>query len=211
MTRDEAIAVLRVEVPTTPNALKSVYRRRAFEEHPDRSKHPRASERFQEVQKAFALLDGDAEVVVGAPAESKLDDGTPLGELGLGLGPTTNGKPCPSCHGKGYRVAHAYVACPDCRFVSYGLGQAFRCRRCNGTGRFKKNGRDVGECFDCSGVGWRKVHPFATCPTCHGLGRTTSEKVLSYYRCDGCKGTGEIVVLNPVLPKGLFTRRGERR
>ncbi len=204
MTREDAIEVLRLDVPTTPNALKSAYRRRAFEEHPDRSRHPHAADRFMDVQKAFALLDGDAEVVVGLPAEARLDDGTLLSELGLGLGPTINGKPCPSCRGKGYRAVNKRVPCPDCRAIGFFV-QAFRCRRCNGTGRFTRNNRDVGECFACSGLGWKTAPRFAECSTCHGTHLATSTTIAAYYRCDGCSGTGEIVVLNPVLPKGLFT------
>jgi DnaJ-class molecular chaperone len=208
MTRDEAVDTLQIEIPTTANALKAVFRRRASEEHPDHSKHPKANERFRLVQEAFELLKGDSTVLVDAPAEARLDDGGSLEECGLGLGPTTNGRPCPSCHGRGYGTVHNdYVTCPDCQYPSLGK-QMFRCRRCSGTGRFVRNGRDVGVCFACSGLGWKVTSypPYDYCPTCHGLGRVPTKRV-SYYRCTECKGTGEIVVLNPVLPKGLFAAR----
>jgi DnaJ-class molecular chaperone len=215
VTTDEALAVLRVTPPITPNALKVAFRRRASEEHPDHSKHPQAGARFIAVQTAFATLDGADGVVVGAPEEAKLEeDGTPLTELGRGLGPTINGRPCPTCHGSGYYQATEQAVCPDCRYYgAFGLGLAFRCWKCTGTGVFKRNGRSVGTCFSCNGKGWRQVPFSAICPTCHGTMRVPGKKIARYYRCTECKGTGEVVVLNPVLPKGLFvgcTKKEER-
>lgn len=214
MTSDEAASLLRVELPITANALRTAFRRRAAEEHPDKSKHPKAAERFIAVQSAFDFLN-ESVYVVGAPAAAKCEDGTPLTELGLGLGPTINGKPCPECRGRGYKEIHERARCSDCRIGFLGFRWEYRCRRCSGTGRFTRNGRDVGECFACSGLGWHiDRNPsslgYNRCQTCHGTGYASTEKVSSYIRCSACDGTGEVKVLNPVLPKGLFTMGGDR-
>lgn len=215
MTGEEAAQVLRVALPITSNALKTAFRRRASEEHPDKSKHPRAAERFVEVQAAFEFLDG-SEYVVGAPPEARCDDGTLLTMCGLGLGPTINGKPCPECRGRGYREIYERERCPDCRPMGlFYFRYEYRCRKCAGTGRFLRNGKDVGICFACNGFGWHRDHdPSAfgdRCGTCRGTRYASTRQVASYMKCHACDGTGEIKVLNPVLPKGLFTGKGEGR
>ena len=210
MTHEEATQVLRVELPTTENALKAAFRRRASEEHPDHSKHPRAAERFMEVQAAFEALLGSPEVTHAASQrDQRCEDGTPLTECGLGLGLTVNGRPCPGCHGRGYGEVFSRERCPDCREAGvWGLNYEYRCRRCSGTGRFMRNGRDVGECFACKGTGWHRDRSvYNHCGTCGGTGYASTKKVICYAKCHACEGTGEIKVLNPVLPKGLFTGR----
>lgn len=204
--------MLRVELPVTGNALKTAFRRRASEEHPDHSKHPRAADRFREVQTAFEALDG-SEHVVGAPPEAKCDDGTPLSECGLGLGPTVNGKACPACHGCGYREIRERKPCPDCRtWGVWSLRWAYRCRKCGGSGRFLRNGHDVGKCYPCDGRGWIRADAiFNNCRTCDGTRYATTQNVTSYVRCSNCEGTGEVKVLNPVLPKGLLGGLGGER
>jgi DnaJ-class molecular chaperone len=53
-------AVLGVEADASDSALKSAYRRKASEFHPDRNPSPDAAERFRETQEAYDLLSDPA-------------------------------------------------------------------------------------------------------------------------------------------------------
>lgn len=218
--------ILRVELPTTMNALKSAFRRRSREVHPDHSVAVDATKQFQALSAAYEfaqtqpawLLETEGEEVNG---NLLCDDGTPLADLGKGLGPLKNGRPCDGCGSKGFTsYSVARTPCVDCR-VAFGR-VSYRCRRCGGDGVFKRNGRSVGECNGCRGEGWiaetkRVRDPFGfgfgvrlvnRCVTCKGerdvpnpQGRQT------HVKCYHCKGTGELLVFNPVIPKGLLGSR----
>lgn len=49
-------AVLGIESDATPAAIKSAYRKKALEYHPDRNSSPEAPARFREAQEAYDLL-----------------------------------------------------------------------------------------------------------------------------------------------------------
>jgi DnaJ-class molecular chaperone len=53
-------AVLGVEADASEGVLKSAYRRKASEFHPDRNPSPDAAERFRETQEAYDLLSDPA-------------------------------------------------------------------------------------------------------------------------------------------------------
>lgn len=140
-------------------------------------------------------------------------DGIPLSELGLGLGPTTNGVGCIRCEQRGYTITkeHARGLCQSCE----GRGARPRyedCVSCNGTGKFtqRRSGRTV-DCYTCIGSG-KYTRPYwqQRCESCQGLGRTNGKQVTSIFvmKCGECKGTGEILVWNPVIPKGRLAFSG---
>lgn len=141
-------------------------------------------------------------------------DGTPLSELGLGLGPTTNGKDCTDCDSRGYTITteHGVAKCKKCK-GSCQQPREFPCRACGGSRKFiqRRSRREVA-CRVCEGSGKFK-HPFQTewCRNCHGTGRGSSEKIVRIYamKCYSCKGTGETEVWNPVLPKGRLNFAGK--
>ena len=108
-------------------------------------------------------------------------DGTPLSELGLGLGPTTNGKDCPNpkCGGRGYETHHgpAWKVCP--------VETCFR-----GLVTYKH---------------WDTVeHITRYCFVCDGLGQVRASGNVYYVKCRQCDGTGEVINFNPVIPKGAL-------
>lgn len=216
MIREEAARLLRLVLPTTTAAVKTAFRRRALEVHPDKSKAANAQEAFIVLQEALKALLEDAEVVTTVEAAAICDDGTSLSELGKGLGPLTNGRPCVECHGAGFKQYRmGTVSCSDCgpMFSSYwyGLrpsGWSWQCPRCKGSGKFVRNSKELGECFRCHGKGWIRTQE-NHCETCHGSGVDPRRGQVYYSRCTECKGTGEIQVLNPVLPKGLLAQRQE--
>lgn len=219
----EAAQTLKLKLPTTPNALKTAYRRRSFEEHPDQSQHPQANERFLAVAAAYNYLKDLPEAISQPEADDEpqvCTDGTPLNELGLGLGPLKNGRTCDLCDGRGYTSMHiGSVPCAHCEYhVQDGLqGWRYRCSACEGT-REDLKGRP---CRKCKGAGnifipfsprhqhtqwWYMIgrpKQESRCNACHGDGMVPSKR-RCHYKCGTCKGCGEIEIWNPVLPKGLL-------
>ena len=210
MTNETASALhlLGLVVPTTRNAIKVAYRRAANLEHPDRSRHPQAKERFHAVQAAYELLQKDTSVLdVVESLVTLTEEGDELAKLGKGLGPTTNGLSCEDCKGMGYvGYASQRTSCPNCR--NAGFRTEYRCMKCSGTGSFRMRSGNVGQCFACKGSGWyirRFERTFAnSCPSCLGIGTVASKQVKSYHTCYKCKGKGELPMWNPVLPKGFL-------
>ncbi len=218
MDLTEASTLLGITLPIPLNTLKTTFRRRSREEHPDVSKHPEATSRFARLNEAYNLLLKDPtalEFTKEAARKLMTEEGFLLADLGKGLGPKTNGRPCEFCDARGYRGYKAdRVPCPDCREVFVNIFQrawAYKCRKCSGTGRFKRDGRDVGECFACNGTSFHLSGTGSrsnSCRTCHGRQSVDDPRGRTrYVRCTTCKGTGEILVFNPVLPKGLLTTR----
>lgn len=202
MTLEEALAIFHIKPPTTTNVLKTKYRALARLEHPDISKHPDKTKRFQDVNKAYEVLSADKSIIENWGEVTTTTTGQKLADLGKGLGPTTNGATCEECSGFGYRSAHGLDPCPDCRAFGFG-DYRFRCKKCKGSGKFTRNGAVVGKCFSCNGTGWVRQFGFGFCQTCDGKGMV-ERKTKSYYFCTKCEGKGELPMWNPVLPKGLL-------
>lgn len=206
----EAVKVLGLKPPTTTNAIKQAYKRASLLEHPDHSKHPQASERFQRVRKAYeiAIVNHDIiELTSHDMEELRCQDGTPLSELGNGLGPRVNGRPCEFCEAKGFTSYRAgFIHCDNCHPVGF-VGWEYKCSRCEGSGDFRdKKGRIKGKCFKCNGLGWKRGRGHKNrCFKCNGLQMINDPNAPTLYRkCLECKGCGEVRIFNPVLPKGLL-------
>lgn len=210
--------ILRVELPTTMNALKSAFRRRSREVHPDHSVAVDATKQFQALSAAYEFAQTQSSWLLATEGEAVngnllCDDGTPLADLGKGLGPLKNGRPCDGCGSKGFTsYSVARTPCGDCR-VEFGR-VSYRCQRCGGDGVFKRNGRSVGQCNGCRGNGWiaelRRTPSFfgSRCVTCKGAGDVPNPQGRqTHVKCYHCKGTGELLVFNPVIPKGLLGSR----
>ena len=227
-TIEDASRILRVELPTTTNALKSAFRRRSREVHPDHSIAVDAKEQFQMLSAAYEYVQTQPAWLLLAEGAvdtaQTCEDGTPLADLGKGLGPTINGRPCDGCGSRGFTSYSAdRTACPDCRSTM--LHVEYRCRRCGGDGVFKRNGKAVGQCNGCRGMGWireqgrKRTDMFGVyggfhsrsvnrCGTCKGTERVKNPHgAMLHNKCYHCKGTGEILVFNPVIPKGLLRAR----
>lgn len=224
---------LGIALPSTKNAIKRAFHRMAELEHPDKSKHPEAKERFQKLNDAYQqsldtqLLEGDAETGIHE-AEDITTCGVKISSLGQGLGPTKNGLACKSCSGKGfnsYSLGRG-IPCPACKKVRVpgkkraGEGRgyagvfssffdgveswAYRCGWCKGTGGNTPKG-----CAACNGKGWvisdYRIKHNNSCGHCGGTAKDPAQKQhLSHELCTECKGAGEIEMFNPVLPRGLL-------
>jgi len=205
--------VFSLQPPFSRDELKTAFRREAKKLHTDTSGKD-TKEDFIKMKEAYdVILSFDDFFINGASPAGVLvtTDGTPLSELGLGLGPMKNGADCPRCTHKGYeedRIPGSYSShrCTDC---IYGFVEVeIPCKPCGGTGKFtqRRSGRIV-TCRVCHGT--KSVLREQICPKCRGTQwfsvKVGGERVI-YYRCFKCGGSGEIELFNPVLPKGrLFS------
>lgn len=235
ITEGQAIDFLRThfdfDAPVSFEDVKKKFRQESKRLHPDSGSPDCSEEAYKDLSGAFdglkqlyqlgsRLFDADPmeEVVEGEAKPPKLPretvDGTPLSELGLGLGPTTNGIECARCEAHGYTIVkeHGRSKCTNCN----GSGKQpreFACRPCRGTGKFTQlRSQRVVDCRVCQGKSKFK-HPFLKewCKVCGGLGRASNDRVTHIYamKCYECRGMGETEVLNPVLPKGRLTFTGQ--
>jgi len=151
-----------LSLPTTVDKLKSAFRNQCKILHTDTSGKDTKTA-FIEMKKAYDQLVHATDLVSANgdhALEKKTVDGTPLSELGLGLGPTKNGKDCPSCQHKGYvrRFGRSWKVCEICDEIG-SVPKEFTCRSCKGTGRFiQRNSRKEVGCLTCKGTGKLK-HP----------------------------------------------------
>lgn len=211
MQTTEAAGILKLDLPTTRNALKTAFRRMAKLEHPDQSKHPDANARVARVKEAYDWLTNQGEFVRedGAPdyggGPPKTETGELLADLGKGLGPTTNGRPCSICRAKGYTSIHlgSVKHCPNCVTGTY-PDMIFRssvwtiCHWCHGARDVR--GHHV-QCRRCRSTGSVKV----MCSACNDTYTVVNKNKIVHYFCQPCQGTGEVGMFNPALAKGLLT------
>lgn len=225
ITEGEAIRLLQTQfgltAPVAFEDVKAVYRKKRSKMHPDTASTDREQEfkalsgAYRELKKLFqtdcSLFSADPtneEEIASFPTHTV--DGTPLHELGLGLGPTTNGRECENCNADGYKISREYkkAPCETCK----GEGKVPRelpCRPCKGSGRFiqAQSRREV-DCRVCGGSGIFK-HPYQRmwCPSCLGAGTGSDDAVARTFalKCHVCKGAGETEIWNPVIPKGRLS------
>lgn len=190
MTKDQAMEMFPL-LPEqfTGEELTSRFRALCKEKHPDRGGS----------HEAFVRLQGAYEELLKHTIndeEKTTVDGYRLSDLGRGL--EVSARPCERCNGKGYNIEKIMKT----ERVRCSCGSGDVCQRCRGTGLFGNKGK----CFRCKGRG----HIYHRCLKCFGSGFAykETEKGEEYLRCGFCDGTGEIELLNPVIPKNSFIRRG---
>ncbi len=180
--------IFNLSFPPTEIELKSAFRSLSKERHPDTGGSHRE---FIDLKEAYDMLLGY--VIEGKKYVDKTTQGDLLVDLGNGLGPTTNGAHCKNCNSLGYRIETrtSHYRIIDCSFCGV------RCGRCSGRGRLI-----TGECPECKGSGTFRFRNIG-CTFCRGRGNY-SKPILTqvYITCSTCEGTGEIKIMNPVLPKG---------
>lgn len=223
ITLNEAMTVMGIRtMPITEEVLELLYRKQRSEAHPDKGG---TKERFHEIKVAYNVICNEGVILkrnginsVGNAEHlpSHTVDGTPISELGKGIGTTKNGVPCTHCRGEGYsKFEDTYlevVVCSSCD-GSGKVPKTFDCRDCKGTGKFTtaRTKREV-ECRRCKGTG-KWIHPtfVRRCWTCKGTGQVWGERIahITFHVCWRCTGKGETEIFNPVLPKGLLA--GTRR
>lgn len=218
-----------LELPCTQDGLKSAYRIAAKKLHSDTGG---TDALFIEMKKAYDLLCAAPEVITLSVLNSNgfVDrramtfEGDLLSSLGLGLGPTINGKDCPRCDRKGFTtISKSYPEiCTKCK----GHGDIILCRACKGSGQYTNPVNRKVPCRQCDAKGYRpspritlvdwfgirgfkRAMGAIDCPDCGATGKTQKIiKQFTHYRCGDCNGTGEIKIYNPVIMKnGLYTQK----
>jgi DnaJ-class molecular chaperone len=195
-----------LQLPVASISLKKAYRRKSLELHPDAGGDERL---FKEMQAAYNTLVEHSSIIFEGETEyggeAKTVEGIPLSELGLGLGPTTNGTDCPDCGHRGYVENHGSRT-KRCDHCTLGLVRSAKCRACSGTGRFEqRRSKRVVECRVCRGSGRFIYRRPVYCSTCGGTGVVWEETgAVTYGKCYKCKGKGEIPIWNPVIQKGAM-------
>lgn len=165
------------DLPVTQAELKAAFRRAAKLLHSDVSGGD-TDDLFIAMKAAYDELCAlPGTFSDGAELEST-EEGTPLTDLGHGVGPTKNGKDCTECDGKGYHTEK-------------------NVRRVVWTPRHK--GVRTQPCERCRAITWT-----IGCRTCDGLFDRAVVTTQVHKICVPCQGKGEIEIFNPVIPKGLL-------
>ncbi len=199
-----------LELPVRLPELKKAYRAACVRLHPDKGGDAKGFVEMSAVyenilelaSKTTGVIEDDGDVSYMTEVE-----GTPIHELGKGLGSTKNGKDCDYCSRKGYKINYGqcWDICDTC--LGSGIGLEFiLCKSCRGRGRFDLIDGRVVDCKQCGGTGEIGGSPRrgTWCRKCTGTGRMCvedSDKIF-YTKCVKCGGAGEIEIFNPVLPKG---------
>lgn len=200
-----------LSLPLSAGELKSAFRAAAKRLHTDTSGDQATKDQFVAMKNAYDFLvklEG-MEYVYGTRTHTgslTTTDGTPLYELGLGLGPMKNGRDCERCNHKGYTEEHDVLDRTCWRCDHRGQVPVVElCGCCHGTGKFtqRRSGRVV-PCRACLGRG--RKSSFKLCPDCHGSKRIGGGRA-HYSRCFKCGGTGEIELFSPLLPKGRLINK----
>ena len=195
--------VLGVNKNASEKEIKSAFRKKAKQYHPDLNKdNPSAAEKFKEAQEAYEVLSDESK-------RKRYDQFGHAGVNGSGAGAGFNGF-SGGFDASDFDFGDIFDNIFGGGFSSFG-GGGRRTRSTRGSdllmrveisfldaayGTNKEIEVDVVEdCKDCNGVGG---HDSRTCPKCHGSGTITSEQhtilgsFLSKTTCDECSGTGKV-------------------
>ena len=157
MDRHEAYQVLGILPPFTERKLKSVFRMKAINSHPDKGG---TSDQFCAVKEAFDLLTLDASKDIEAVILETIE-GRDISTLGKGL--KVSATKCKDCRGHGYTTESQFIECPICSGficrrltlseILFRFTNQFACRACHGTGFSEIEQVRCWVCRVCNGVG----------------------------------------------------------
>ena len=203
--------VLGVSKSATEAEIKSAFRKKAKEFHPDLNKdNPSAAEKFKEAQEAYSVLsDENKRKMYDQYGHAGVGAGGPGGAGGFGgfsdFGGGRSSGPRPS---RGSDILMRMNLTFE--EAIYGTEKKFNidvveeCDECHGHGGFDRE-----ECDTCHGKGTitqqqqtilGSFMSTTTCPTCHGQGHTYKRK------CSECSGKGKVKInkkLTINIPEGI--------
>lgn len=185
------------QFPFTESVLKSAYRQKALQYHPDTNNgDEKMAKMFCMVNEAYEVLQNLAASDV-TEAQTKL---TRAENIKVKKDIFAVFKPCTACSGRGTRPVRdlvKYSPCPKC-------GER-KCPKCT-DGKFTLRSGRVVECLECKGTGVIKpyYHRRHYCPVCGFGGGLVFTYETREVPCSTCNGAGEVefVPFNPVIPKG---------
>ena len=214
--------ILGVDRSADAAALKSAFRKRAMQYHPDRNKDdPNAEAKFKEVNEAYEILSDDQKRAAydrfGKAAFENGHGGGAGGGFGAGqfsdvfedifgefMGARNARRGGP---GRGADVKYDLEITLEESFTGkkaeISVPGTVACEVCDGTGA--KPGSGPVECGTCRGVGRVRMQQGfftieRTCPTCNGEGRVIKDP------CEACNGQGRVRkerTLSVDIPPGI--------
>ncbi|MBB5378931.1 molecular chaperone DnaJ [Deinococcus metalli] len=218
--------LLGVANSASADEIKSAYRKLALKYHPDRNKEAGASEKFTQINEAYAVL-SDAEKRAhydryGSAPSAGMPGGDPFGGMGgAGFDPMDIFEQLfgGAMGGRGRRgpargddlETEAFVTLAQARAgeeVEVMVDRLTTCEHCHGS-RTEPGGQPPKTCTTCGGAGavraqartiFGVVETQQPCPTCRGEGQIIQDP------CTVCKGRGRTLKAEPVkvkLPRGI--------
>lgn len=167
----DSFTILGLAPDASAAEIKRAYRRMAMAWHPDRSKHPEATERFKQIRAAYEALQNreemqeeEKESPVDTPemaraADIRLDVEVSLEEAAFGCEKQIVfdcGVVCATCGGSG----------------EAGLSRSRPCQYCHGSGRVRHRFHGLEVCTHCGGRGFLSQR---ICSDCTGVGKLVDE------------------------------------
>lgn len=202
---EEAESTLSLTKPYNFRDVKATFRSKIKLAHPDQGG---SVEEVEKVLEAYNILKCAEHIDGSTHLKECTVGGTPIGNLGLGLGPLVNGVTCDKCKGDGYTTDFgiSYKVCDHCDENGYELSTV-QCNKCFGSGKFQQaRSKRIVDCLACKGTGLfiRKSKYRQLCIICGGTKTIWSkdENKIVYKECYNCDGTGETQIYNPVIQKG---------
>ncbi len=229
MSKADYYDVLGVEKGADEKSIKSAYRKKAMEFHPDRNQGDEsATKKFQEIQEAYEVLSDPQRKAqydrfghAGANAGG-FDGFGGFGGSAGGFGDIFDD--IMDMFGGGFSGANSkkrpiqgddIITTVKLTFEEAALGTTKKvnivrirnCSDCSGTGA--KNGADFKTCSKCNGTGQLRIQQksmfgsfinVVTCDQCHGKGK----EILN--ECETCKGKGKVkskVSISVNIPAGI--------
>lgn len=194
MSKKDYYEILEVSRTSTQVEIKTAYRKKAMEHHPDRNPGNKvAEEKFKELNQAYEVL-GDPKKRAHYDQFGHQDSQSGFGQGGFGF--NGNFEDMADIFenifggGHGRRPQEASRHGEDIRYdLEISLEEAFL-----GTTteiQYKRQG----ECKSCHGSGARAGTKKTTCSTCHGAGKVRMQQgfFMMERPCSHCQGTGQII------------------
>lgn len=220
MSKADYYDILGVDRSADDQALKSAFRKKAMQFHPDRNPNDATSEtKFKEINEAYATLKdprkrqmydqyGHAAFEGGGGAGFGQDFGASMSDIFDDIfGEFMGGRRSRSQHQRGsdlrYNLEISLEEAFSGKTIEIRLPTAVTCETCSGSGA--KPGTSPVKCRTCSGIGKvRASQGFFTieriCPSCQGRGEMIEEP------CGTCSGSGRTTkerMLSVNIPKGI--------
>lgn len=208
----DAYEVLGVSKSSSPDEIKSAYRKLARKYHPDLNKEPGAEEKFKEVQEAYDILsDPNKKAKYDQFGYAAFDpqaggfNGGGFGDFDVDLGDIFSsffgGGRARSQHRNGptrgadtlNRIKISFMDAINGKKIELSPTIEETCPHCNGSGAESLS--DIETCPDCHGQGvvdsvtqtlFGQMRQRRDCPRCNGVGKIIKN------RCHVCNGRGYV-------------------
>ena len=220
--------VLGVGKSASASEIKSAYRKKAKQYHPDVNKEADAEEKFKEVQEAYEVLsDDNKKATYDRYGHAAFEQGAGNGAGGFGFDDVDLGDIFGSFFGGGgrrqrqtgprrgedrlMRLEISFMDAINGVKRDIKITYDATCDHCNGSGA--KTASDTATCSRCGGRGQvqqQQSSPFGTfvttttCPDCQGKGKIIKDK------CPDCQGKGynnKTVTVELDIPAGINTNQ----